>query len=533
MSEQQSSEQQQQSQEKSSQQQQSQEQSSQQHEQPKSSSSLIQDDKLTNSTYETNKWSAASDSNLSFTSARVCVPVYNEYTRQSGSSSQKVIGFINDRFQFDERLDNGKVPGRGRDLMNISPFSYDTIVFTSAGIYGDKGVNKDIINKSATDFKRTMWQPVFTDSFGDVASGRNVGFEKNIDNPNFLDIFKQDQSQGVLGGLRKLKDQNKDLVLSFSIGGWYQSEAFHWIASDNTKRVEFVKGVVDIVTRYPMFSEILLDWEYPAVESAKGNTFFDTDVVGYCNIVKDLKASLAQANRSDVRINITAIADVEKLKKANVPSLMEAGVSCVYLNTLDFFGLWSPNGVLAHHTNMSSYEGPKDYSVESAVNYLESVKVPLEHIHIGTASYTRNAKSAKIDSVSPLKGSFVPGSGMDEKVVGTFESGSFEYYDVLFNYLDMNNRCGKNGFELYTDTKANADFLYNPSNKVFITLDTPRSVKAKSEYVKSRGLGGVFNQSIDMDHGILVNSIKEGLGLKCDKTVIEMKDFYFQGKTSL
>ncbi|WP_143060334.1 hypothetical protein [Streptomyces sp. TLI_105] len=47
---------------------------------------------------------------------------------------------------------------------------------------------------------------------------------------------------------------------------------------------------------------------------------------------------------------------------------------------------------------------------------------------------------------------------------GTFESGTTEPADILRNYLDLETGAGCNGFTLYTDTVADADFLYNPDS---------------------------------------------------------------------
>lgn len=89
--------------------------------------------------------------------------------------------------------------------------------------------------------------------------------------------------------------------------------------------------------------------------------------------------------------------------------------------------------------------------------------MPLKQVFIGYAGYSRNAHDATIQSVSPLKGTYTPGYGT---TVGTFESGSTEWYDHIANYLDLENQTGRNNFIVYTDEVADADFLYNPQSKV-------------------------------------------------------------------
>ncbi|MBG2600564.1 glycosyl hydrolase family 18 protein, partial [Klebsiella oxytoca] len=149
-----------------------------------------------------------------------------------------------------------------------------------------------------------------------------------------------------------------------------------------------------------------------------------------------------------------------------------------------------------------------------------------DRINIGYAGYTRNGRSVELESLSPLKGSYNPGTGT---TTGTFESGTTEWYDVIYNYLDLENQKGRNGFNVYTDQVANADYLYNPESKLFMSLDTPRSVKAKGEYAAKLGLGGMFTWTIDQDNGVLVNAAREGLGYEMASEVIDMEPFYFEG----
>ncbi len=62
-----------------------------------------------------------------------------------------------------------------------------------------------------------------------------------------------------------------------------------------------------------------------------------------------------------------------------------------------------------------------------------------------------------------------------------------------------------------------------------MSLDTPRTVKAKGEYAASLGLGALFTWTIDQDNGVLVNAAREGLGYEMASEVIDMEPFYFEG----
>src|SRR5262249_29871513 len=173
---------------------------------------------------------------------------------------------------------------------------------------------------------------------------------------------------------------------------------------------------------------------------------------------------------------------------------------------------------LAHHTNLhpAHPENPDEYSVDAALDYLVETGVPLERVVIGYAAYSRSARNAAITNWSPLTGTYDPGSGT---TTGSFESGATEWYDIIYNYLDLEHQQGLNGYNVYTDEVADADYLYSPDVKQFISIDTPRTVKAKGEYVRQHGLAGLFTWTIDMDAGVLVNAAREGLGNTLTKQV--------------
>ncbi|MDU1515311.1 MAG: glycosyl hydrolase family 18 protein, partial [Klebsiella oxytoca] len=200
------------------------------------------------------------------------------------------------------------------------------------------------------------------------------------------------------------------------------------------------------------------------------------------------------------------------------------GLYGINVMTYDFFGTpWAET--LTHHTNLNALE-EGSWAVNTIVDHLLAEGFPADRINIGYAGYTRNGRSVELESLSPLKGSYNPGTGT---TTGTFESGTTEWYDVIYNYLDLENQKGRNGFNVYTDQVANADYLYNPESKLFMSLDTPRSVKAKGEYAAKLGLGGMFTWTIDQDNGVLVNAAREGLGYEIASEVIDMEPFYFEG----
>lgn len=476
----------------------------------------------TERTYQENQFDPATETeDYSYTAGRVVKRVYNKYGPVP--QGKTVFGYYTDWSQYDGRLEGIFTPGaagRGVDMMLIDAAAYDKIIIGFAGIVGDKGEKRYTIDNAAVDFGKKLHEATFVDPWGDVASYLNVGFEGWVSN-DYQELFDQSKAQGVLGGLRKLKEKNPNLKLSFSLGGWTMSEAYHELVQDSSKRRTLVDSLAFIIEKFPMFSEIDLDWEYPGMPG-NGNPHGPLDAQFFQTLVREIKQRLP-----NIRISIAAGASMATLLQSDIKGMIESGVEGINLMTYDFFGTPWATG-LAHHTNLYDLDpsNPENFSIERAVDYLLEQGVPSTNINIGYAAYSRSARNAVVTSWSPLAGTYSPGSGT---TTGTFESGSTEFFDILYNYVDFENQTGINGFNVYTDEVADADYLYSPESGLFLSIDTPRSVYAKGEYVRQKNLGGLFTWTIDQDSGVLANAAREGLGATAQTRVVDMAPFYFKG----
>ncbi len=488
---------------------------------------LIQKDAHTEKSYEMDNFDPKTQvGNYSYTSSRVMKPVYNKYQVQG---KPKVFGYYTDWSQYDGRLDNnfGKADrGAGYDLANLSLTAFDKIIFGFVGIYGDQGDKVDVINAAAPVQNKNKYEPLFLDPWGDFQAYRNCAQPEEWRQIDVATVT-QENAKGILGGLRdfqqKAKNVGHDLALSMSIGGWTMSNIFHELAASSESRKIFALGVVKLFKQFPMFSEIDIDWEYPN-DKGNENPYGPEDGGNYVLLIKELREQLDLAGRSDVKISIAAAAVIAKIVHSKIKELLAVGLYGINLMTYDFFGTpWAPE--LNHHTNLLPKE-PEGDSVETVINYLIEQGIPSERINIGYAGYSRNAKNAEIESFSPLKGLY---DIQETLTTGTLQSGTTVWGDLLYNYLDLENQCGRNGFNVYTDQIADADYLYSPESKLFLSIDSPRTVKAKGEYVVKHNLGAIFTWTIDQDNGVLVNAAREGMGCKIETQVIDMKPFYFKG----
>lgn len=505
---------------------------------------LLQNDSLTENTYSRNNFLPAQEaSKFSYTSHRVTKPVYNTY-KKSADADYKVFGYYTDWSQYDARLDNGDTAneniGRGVDITKVAPNAYDKIILGFLGVVGDQGEKSETIAKAAScdnwpispadtmGFCLSQFHVTFTDPWGDVLSYRNCGFGGWLTN-DVQSMYNQNKAHGVLGALRNMKQANPDLRIGVSIGGWTMSNIFYELSRDPAARKIFNTSIIDILDRFPMITDLDIDWEYPGLPGNTGNNFSADDTVYFQLLIGELRTMLDAEGYGHVTISIATNASVKGLRVADIPGMIASGVDGINLMTYDFFGTpWAP--ALTHHTNLyGDNTDDEKYSIESAVLFLKQQGVDLKKVFIGYAAYSRSAKNATISSFSPLEGTYNPGTGT---TTGSFESGATEWYDIINNYLDLEGQQGKNGFTLYTDSVADADYLYNAGSKLFLSIDTPRTVKAKGEFVRKHGLGGLFTWTIDMDNGVLVNAAREGLGFEIQNQVVDMSGFYFDGNNS-
>ncbi|UDM55358.1 chitinase [Phenacoccus solenopsis nudivirus] len=458
---------------------------------------------------------------LTYTSQRVAVMMYNTYASNLTNKQHdyEVFGYYSDWSQYDGRLDDPDTPnaqcGRGVDMKNFyNTNSFDRFIFSFFGIVGDRGSKSETVAAAAKHLDKKDNECVPLDPWGDLASYRNVGF-LNYKHENYVILYNEKEAQGALGGMIRIKKNNakRATTLSYSVGGWTLSQPFHYFTQSNDSIDNFVASIVDFHRRFPSFSQIDIDWEYPNGQGAEGTDYGAEDSGNFAKLLSSLK--LAMPN---LTISVAVSADPDKMFDGE-PDKYEPYVDFFNVMTYDFAGAFSVD--LGHHTNLREGYLNNGLSVEKAVDMLLNLNIPAKKINIGFTSYSRNLKNVEIDTFDPLDGTI---SGPQTPALGTFESNVLEWYDVMANYLHFDGKklYGKNGYCLYHDSTSDADYLYSNTTKIFISLDTPRSVYAKAQYVKENNLHGMFEWMIDYDNGLLANAAHEGFDHKILRKKIDM-----------
>jgi chitinase len=266
-----------------------------------------------------------------------------------------------------------------------------------------------------------------------------------------------DNSQGLYAW-SQYKSVHTDLKVSLAVGGGSEAAKNNFaVMAANPGMVDlFVASAKSIVDQFGL-DGIDIDWEYPNTPE-QGQQFL--------NVINKLRLTLPQP----LRIS-TALPASEPVLR-NIPLAELANhVDILNLMAYDFVGATFANVVLTgYHSNLFS-GGTGGVNGAAAVDYIASQGFPANKILLGIPLYAR---------------SFGNAGWINEKFTG---AGTMEELPV--------KELPKAGMEEFFDTDAVAVFAVGDGQ--FITYDNAQSVGRKAEYVKTRGLGGLFFWQLTAD----------------------------------
>ena len=268
----------------------------------------------------------------------------------------------------------------------------------------------------------------------------------------------------TIRNLVRLKKRNPGLKVLLSLGGWGGCLTCSAVFSAPEGRKEFAQSVKE-VNDYFHTDGIDLDWEYPVIQGPPGHPFSAADKFNFTALLLELRTTLGKK----MEISFAAGGFSSYLEKAVEWDKIIPLVNRVNLMTYDLVHGYST--VTGHHTALYSSKDQKE-STDNAVNYLLSIGVPPGKLVIGAAFYAR-----VFEGVDPVNnGLYQPGK---------FRNGvGFRNFATAFS--------NSKGFEYFRDTIAAAPFLYNKTEKLFVTFDDSLSIKHKTRYVINRRLNGIM-----------------------------------------
>jgi chitinase len=272
------------------------------------------------------------------------------------------------------------------------------------------------------------------------------------------------RDSSVIQNLVLLKKRNPGLKVLMSLGGWGGCYTCSPVFSSPEGRNEFAKSVKEL-NDYFHTDGIDLDWEYPAIQGPPDHPFSANDKSNFTALLQVLRQTLGKKNQ----ISFAAGGFTSYLEYSVEWNKVIPLVNRVNLMTYDLVHGYST--VTGHHTALFSTPGQKE-SVDHAVNYLLSIGVPAGKLVIGAAFYARVFEG--VENIN--NGLYQPGH---------FRNGvSYKDFEHVFS--------GEKGFLFLRDSVAAAPFLYNRTEKLFVTFDDSVSIDHKTRYAISRRLNGIM-----------------------------------------
>jgi len=313
--------------------------------------------------------------------------------------------------------------------------------------------------------------------FGDF-TGLKEGDEKRLTHVNFSFAVLKDGKGSVehwenSDAIRKFMQNKGHIKTCLSVGGW-GAGGFSPAVSTAEGRELLSQSLIDIVNDYG-FDGIDLDWEYPCDDIA-GIEAAPEDKVNYTEWVALLRKKLGKDKLLTMAAGATAkCASNLELKKLS--DLMDY----IHIMTYDMSD-WSES---SHHTSLYESDISKSLCADKAIRCFHEGGVPKEKLVIGCGVYGRVYENV---------------DGIGQPV----EKGP----DSFGGYVKCMERAKKLGGISY-DEKAEAPYFYDPDERILVSFDNERSIKAKVDYVKKEGLGGImyWAYSHDDDNSTLLKAM--------------------------
>jgi len=303
--------------------------------------------------------------------------------------------------------------------------------------------------------------------------------------------FPDEKAPGHLAQLQALKAENPDLKILVSVGGW-GAKNFTDAALTDSSRALFAESAIEMVKRYGL-DGVDVDWEFPG-QAVGGIEARPEDERNFTLLLRELRTRLDSLSDERGRVGndryLLTIAsnDDEAYFEHTEMEKVYPLLDFINVMTYDFFSVGSET--TGHHTGLyrsAHEEAPPRTAAAGIERHLEA-GIPPEKLTMGVAFYGR-----AWSGVQPER------DGLHQP----FEdfAGFIPYETLVEDYLY------DRGYERHWDEHAKAPYLWAPDSATFVSYESPRSLRHKTQFIREKDLGGVMYWEHSLDYREVLHDV--------------------------
>lgn len=407
--------------------------------------------------------------------------------------------------------------------------SYRTVgYFTQWGVYGRDFQVKDLDTSGAAGRLSHI-----NYAFGNVsAEGRcftgNVpgeadawaDYARPLDVAGSVDGVADTDTQALAGNfnqLRELKAKHPGLKVMISLGGWSWSTHFSDAARTAASRKALVSSCIDLYIKgnlpvdgarggdgaaAGLFDGIDLDWEWPGSAGDTDTVYRPEDKRNFTALVHEFRTQLDAYAKNSRKGKARATHYELSAFVPTAPAKIDAGFDVPrIMRDFDFVNLQGYDFHVSGETTtaqQSALYAKGDFSVDQTVRDWTRRGAPARKLVMGMPFYGQG-----------WTGVTGGGDGLGQPATApapaTYAAG-YEDYKALKKLADSGQ------YTVHRDTRNGHAWLFDGTT--LWTYDDPQVLRAKTSYIRDRGLGGAMFWSLDgdTDDGELMAAVGRGLG---------------------
>ncbi|WP_141059542.1 glycoside hydrolase family 18 protein [Stenotrophomonas rhizophila] len=303
------------------------------------------------------------------------------------------------------------------------------------------------------------------------------------------------QADAHFKSLAALKRAHPQLHTLISIGGW-NAGGFSDAALTADSRARFVASCVALFfdTHRGSFDGVDIDWEFPVYGGPLEITDRPQDRRNMTLLVREFRRQLDAAGTADKRrLLLTAALPAGRVQTdgpydpARSYALKELGQTLDFINLMSYDMGTGFSAVSTFNAPLREVaEDPLDpaqrrwNTVEGAVAYYQQHGVPASKLVLGVPFYGRGFRVTAGGN-----------DGLYQPYSGPFDAG--EWRRIRSAFLDSP------GWQRHWHPVAQSPWLYNPTERIFISYEDPTSIGLRAAFAKSAALRGVFTWELTGD----------------------------------